>query len=55
MIDGPIIVHPEQVQQHREAGRSLDERADRGPVQPDDEVTPSALARLGRRPRRAVR
>jgi hypothetical protein len=38
-------VHAGQVQQHREARRSFDQRADRGPVQPDDEI--SLLTVLG--------
>ena len=33
-----VAVHARQVQQHREPGGALDERADRGAVEPDDEV-----------------
>jgi hypothetical protein len=33
-----VAVHTRQVQQHREPGRPLDQRADRGPVQADDQV-----------------
>ena len=51
-----VAVHARQVQQHREPGGALDERADRGAVEPDDQVAfPVARARRGRRPRRAAR
>ena len=33
-----VAVHAGQVQQHREPGRALDERADRGAVRADDQV-----------------
>jgi len=33
-----VAFHTRQVQQHREPGGSFDQRADRGPVQADDQV-----------------
>ena len=33
-----MLRHPRQVQQHREPRRALHQRADRGTVQPEDEI-----------------